>query len=551
MDIKARVVSYIYRAPRLRWLSNTVSRVVINHFATRTHPRPRAFSLWSEHAVPADGETPAPVTDYTSWPALTDRAYSGRHLPPASAAYTAALPKLPARRELRGGLGDVVQLFMRNGKDMETSRSSLLFMFFAQWFTDSLLRTHPDDRRKNTSNHDIDLCQIYGLSEKHCRALRAMRGGKLRSQMAGACKEELPDYLCEQSGPREGQIKERYAEFVPAKVVADMMALAPERRRKLYATGLERGNSSVGYVAISTLFLREHNRLCEELQQKHGDWDDERLFQTARNINTVLLIKLVLEEYINHIMGFPCFRLDTSFAERRPWYRANWMSLEFDLLYRWHGMVPDAFHVQGDSYGQEQYRNNNALLESVGLEQLLSDVSTQAAGHAGLFNAPDFLGIAQYEALRMARDSRLGSYAQYRDHFRLPKMTSFEELTSDERVRTKLKQLYGSFDQLELVVGLFAEQPSPGALFGSLMVTMVAYDAFTQIFSNPLLSCRVYNAATFSAYGLQQIEETLSLSQFAARNTSPRCVASFDVSAPVMSTRKPATQVDKLPLAAE
>ena len=38
-------------------------------------------------------------------------------------------------------------------------------MFFAQWFTDSFLRTSLTDYRKNESNHEIDLCQIYG--EEH------------------------------------------------------------------------------------------------------------------------------------------------------------------------------------------------------------------------------------------------------------------------------------------------------------------------------------------------------------------------------------------------
>ena len=36
-------------------------------------------------------------------------------------------------------------------------------MFFAQWFTDSFLRTSREDFRQNTSTQEIDLCQIYGL----------------------------------------------------------------------------------------------------------------------------------------------------------------------------------------------------------------------------------------------------------------------------------------------------------------------------------------------------------------------------------------------------
>ena len=117
----------------------------------------------------------------------------------------------------------------------------------------------------------------------------------------------------------------------------------PNRLDKLYATGLERGNSSIGYVAISTLFLREHNRICGLLQRTNPTWDDERLFQTARMINTVILMKLVTVEYINHIAGLPVFSFDPNISskktwfEKETWYRPAWITIEFDLLYRWHG----------------------------------------------------------------------------------------------------------------------------------------------------------------------------------------------------------------------
>ena len=62
-----RIIEPLASVPPVRRL---VSRLLINHFGYATTLRPRALSL---------------ASDYTSWKSLTDRTYSGRHLPPADA----------------------------------------------------------------------------------------------------------------------------------------------------------------------------------------------------------------------------------------------------------------------------------------------------------------------------------------------------------------------------------------------------------------------------------------------------------------------------------
>ena len=47
---------------------------------------------------------------------------------------------------------------------------------------------------------------------------------------------------------------------------------------------------------------------------------------------------------------------------------------------------------------------------------------------------------------------------------------------------------------------------------------MVAFDAFTQALTNPLLAPRVYNEQTFSAAGMQIIAQTGSISEIVNRN---------------------------------
>src|SRR5215470_5674055 len=91
-----------------------VNRLAINHFAGTTTPRPRPFSLWSAETL-LDPKLPEYVTDYTSWPSLTNRQYSGRHLGPADLNYIASLPPeqpygVPADNKT---VGKVTSLFVR------------------------------------------------------------------------------------------------------------------------------------------------------------------------------------------------------------------------------------------------------------------------------------------------------------------------------------------------------------------------------------------------------------------------------------------------------
>ena len=503
MGIFSEILGGIGELPHL---GTEINRLAINHVATRTTARPRPFSLWSHVPKPAGADQQGPVSDYTSWPGLTDRHFSGRHLPPADPAFSQGQP----------ALDQVAALFSRAGA-MKTDRSSVLFMFFAQWFTDSVLRVDGSDRRKNTSNHDVDLCQIYGLTEATCRLLRSSQGGKLRCQSIGG--ESYPEYLFETNAAGALQVKPHFEQLpYVAALDALFVGVAIERKSKVYATGLERGNSSVGYVAISTMFLREHNRICVQLAAHNPGWDDERLFQTARMINTVLLLKIVVEEYIGHIAGTRIFKLDPTFAEKEKWYRTNWITIEFDMLYRWHSLVPDAILVNGKAVAAGDFRNNNGLLEQVGMAGILTSASTQKAGRIGLFNSPSFLAVAETNALRMSRDFRLRSYNDYRVQFGLDRLAEFSDLTEDPLALQRLKQLYHSIDDVEFLVGIFAEDRGGDSLFGNLLNVMVAYDAFTQIFTNPLLSKNIYNAQTYSQYGLTLIEQTDSIHDIAARN---------------------------------
>lgn len=505
-------------------LRKRINVLLINSAIDQTPPRPFPYST---------------VGDFTSWVSLRDRTWSARHLPPA---------------EIPGGslppLSKVVDLFRRPESGMRTDpKSSVLFTHFAQWFTDGFLTSDRSNMLKNRSNHDIDLTPVYGRTEAITSMIRSNRGGKLRSQMING--EEYPPFFYNENGStaeefrefeQRGEFKEgetldefeqrggflaraAFREFrptFPEELFDGDNGALTERRSKLFAFGRGRANNQIGFAIFSVLFLREHNRICDELARAHPGWNDERLFQTARNILIVLVLRIAIEEYINHITPYHFkFGLDAPVPGDRTWYRENHMSIEFNLLYRWHPLVPDDLDVGDRKVPLQEAMYNNQLVIERGLGRLFDAASRQPAGEVGLFNTTKLL----HEPLRvpesgiaLGRQAKLAPYNDYRERFGFPRVTSFEQITADPRRLEALRELYGSVDRIEFFVGLFAEDVRPNAAVGPLVGRMVAVDAFSQALTNPLLNGNIFRERTFSKKGLEIIESTRSIADILNRN---------------------------------
>jgi prostaglandin-endoperoxide synthase 2 len=233
-------------------------------------------------------------------------------------------------------------------------------------------------------------------------------------------------------------------------------------------------------------------------------------------------LTIVVDDYIRHIGGLFPFALDRTFAERKRWYRSNRISIEFNLLYRWHSLVPDTIALSNQIFDHTQYRFNNALLEKFGVEQVISDISSQPAGRIGLFNTPHFLAVAEQHALKWARDFRLQSFNRYRERFGLTPYQSIDELADGPQVADALKRIYGNdVDAVEFTVGLFAEKRGEADVMPETLVCMVAYDAFTHILTNPILSSEVHCKETLSELGWDIVQQKASLADIVRRNTDP------------------------------
>lgn len=485
-------------------LNEWLNRFLINQIVNSTDPRPRPFSLWSPPKKINE------VSPYTCWESLVNREFTSRHLPPASDVYIKSLPDI----------NSVISLLYVRKDDIKADRSSSLFMFFAQWFTDSFLRTDPDDPRKNESNHEIDLCEIYGLRESTTDLLRSGNDGKLKSQIFNG--EEYSPFLYNSDGT---SVKDEFKGLPYIARLEDAISDFENKtgkkidKSRLFASGLFQANSTAGYGAINTIFFREHNRICEVLKEEYNTWDDERLFQTTRNILTVILLKIVVEDYVNHISSnhFP-FQVDIGFAEKQDWYQTNRVAIEFDLLYRWHSLVPDSVMVNGKPHPMVGLLFDHSLLLDSGLGKMVDGLSRDSASKIGLFNTPNFLIEAEINRYKISRYTKLKSYNDYRERYNLKRLKSFQELTSNVVAQDTLKDLYGNIDNVEFVAGLEAEEGGHRAFLGRLMTLMVGVDAFSQALTNPLLSSFVYKDETFSSKGMEIISETNSIKDVAVRN---------------------------------
>lgn len=515
--MKSTLGKLIYGAAAIvSGLSPQLARV-INAFAisrlvkvTRDRPHP-----WST------------VNDQVSWRGMTDKTYSARHLPAID------IPALPE-------LGRVSDLFrVPDGAPQRLCpKSTCLFPAFAQYLTDGFIRTmiandfrtgaKSEDRKRNTSNHEIDVCPLYGRTLEQTRLLRTLsehpgERGKLLSEVIDG--EEWPLRLFNDDGET----------FNPAFTAKDgtplldqplgIMHSTPATRRTLFAVGGDRANAAPQVSMINTLFLREHNRLADLIAASNPNWNDQRVFDAARACITVMFIKIVVEEYINHINSTPLRLIaDPSVAWKARWNKPNWITAEFSLLYRWHSLIPDQMVWAGHAHDGATLQLNNAMLVKGGLTQAFLDISANRATELGLHNTADWLVRVEEKAINQARTNRIAPFVEYQSAFGHDRAYGWSDITPDRAMQKQLKSLYGSVDRLEFYTGLFAQPRTPDGPLPPLLQTMVAVDAFSQALTNPLLSQHVsgdtrLQRETFTYEGLWEIHRTASLRDILARNS--------------------------------
>jgi hypothetical protein len=310
----------------------------------------------------------------------------------------------------------------------------------------------------------------------------------------------------------------------------------------------------VGLALLQTLFVAEHNAICDRLRAEYPSWSDDELFDRARLINSALLAKIHTVEWTTAILGHPTMQIGM---------KANWWGVagerihkllgrlgdselisgipgspkdhygvpyaiteEFVAVYRMHPLVPDNFDfrsVSGDDQLQERNFREVAgprvleVLDQVPMKDLVYSFGVAHPGAITLHNYPRFLqeyerpdgvlmDLAATDILR-SRELGVPRYNEFRRLLRLPPVESFEELTDNPAWADELRRVYDNeVDRVDLTVGLYAEPVPEGFGFSD-----TAFRIFILMASRRLNSDRFfttdYNARIYTQTGLDWIDD--------------------------------------------
>jgi len=371
----------------------------------------------------------------------------------------------------------------------------------------------------STDTHWWDASQLYGTSDVQVNAFRAREDGRLRVGSDGLPPEELE----EKFGPPGGR------------------------------------NSWIGLAFLHTLFTREHNAICDRLRRANPSWSDERLFQTARLVNSALITKIHTIEWTPALLAHPttslAMHINWSGLFKKPvtrfgpWRGSDFLfgipgsphdhhgvpyalTEEFVSVYRMHPLMPDELTFRSARDGS--YQATHALPELLAPQwrQRTAELSAPTVwyslgiSHPGavtLHNYPAFLrdlhrlpvnsgdpiehvDLAATDVMR-DRERGVPRYNDFRRLLHRPPVRSFDEVTSNPAWVEELRRIYDDdVELIDLMVGLLAESPPRGFAFSD-----TAFRVFILMASRRLKSDRFmtddYKRETYGDAGMAWIND--------------------------------------------
>lgn len=307
----------------------------------------------------------------------------------------------------------------------------------------------------------------------------------------------------------------------------------------------------LGLGALHTLFAREHNLLCDELRSRYRTWDDERIYQTARLIVSALIAKIHTVEWTPAILatkaidvglssnwnGPPAndwltklgiWLLDahalTGIPKTLPDHHGAPYSLteDFVTVYRMHPLLPDDYcfynHATGSKIAERGFLDiqgaaTDDSMRAFGLRNTLYSFGIAHPGAITLHNYPRSLlalerdnEIIDLSVVDLVRTRRRGvpRYNDFRTGLHRPRIKNWEELTTNPEDVRLLKEIYGSIDRIDTVVGLFAEPAPAGFGFSDTAFRIFILMASRRLQSDRFLTVD-FRPEIYSPFGIDWI----------------------------------------------
>ena len=262
----------------------------------------------------------------------------------------------------------------------------------------------------------------------------------------------------------------------------------------------------LGLSALHTVFAREHNVVCDELRAHYRGWSDDRVFNTARLVISALIAKIHTVEWTPAILatqpidlglkanwnGPPSndwltklgtWLIDVHASAGIPATKPDHHGVPFSLtedfvtVYRLHPLIPDEYRFTDHQSGL--WLHNRGFLDiagtqaddelrSLGLDNAMYSFGTSHPGAITLNNYPRSLQAFERDGERidlsvvdLVRTRRRGvpRYNDFRAGLHKPRLKHWEQLSDDPETVQKMRSLYRSIDDVDTMIGLFAEKP--------------------------------------------------------------------------------------------
>lgn len=261
----------------------------------------------------------------------------------------------------------------------------------------------------------------------------------------------------------------------------------------LFVAGDIRANENSVLVAMHTLFVREHNRIAGELAKAHPHWSDEQLYERARQINIAQYQSIVYNEYLTALLGVEALpeysgydptinpNIHRSFSSAAFRIGHTQLSSEILRLDTEGKEIPEGSLTLADVF----FSSTKTIQES-GIDPILRGISSSISQDVDLKLIDDVRNLLfTFGSHTSGRDlfainverGRLNGVSDYntvREAYGLTKVDSFDDITSDVEIQAQLSSLYGDVDNIDLFVGLLAEDHQTGAAVGETLQTILA-----------------------------------------------------------------------------